>query len=569
MDENQPVRSAAGSPASEERPAAGSALALPGWEHRLRLAWGRSAATLGAMTPGQRLWGGAALAMAVAMAAGLLWYALRPDLRVLYSGLAPADAREIASGLAAAGIPFELSADGATLRVPADTLDKARLASTARGGPKSGRMGFELFDKPNWIGSEFDEKVNYQRALEGELEHTIDSMGAVESSRVHLTLPHDSLFTDQQRAAKASVVLKLKHRSLSAEEADAVRNLVASAVDGLSSDQVILADADGHAVLGRKSASAEIEAHEEALAERLVETLEPVAGTGNVRASVNIDYDTSIQDETDETYDPAAVVPLSTQKSQQSATPAPAAAGVPGTASNAPNPTPPLFPTQAANAQSSTQESDTYAASKKTRRVQQGSGKVRRITAAILVNDRMTAGGGKAPPAWKPREAEEMKRMTMLAQGVIGYDQGRGDQISVENISFDDNRGVPAPTFAERMLKGASQSEALLKYATILAAMLGLILFVIRPIAARGKPGTVPAALAAGAAGKAGAGKAAELPGAAAEAGLPPLAAGDLILEAQRKRAQSLHDGVVETIKSDPALSSRLLHSWIHADHPG
>ena len=303
-------------------------------------------ASFARLSPGQRLWGGISAGAVLLAVVGLLWYAARPDWRILYAGLDPQDAREMAAELTAAGVPFDVSPDGATLKVPAENLDKARLATTAKGGPKSGRMGFELFDKPNWIGSEFDEKVNYQRALEGELEHTIDTMGSIQSARVHLTMPHDSLFSEQQRDAKASVVLKLKHRSLSDEEADSIRNLVASAVDDLRPENVILADADGHSVLGRKSASAEAEAHEQALAEKLIETLEPVAGAGNVRASVNVDYDTSASDETDESYDPNNVVTLSMQKSQQTSAAQPAAAGVPGTASNAPNTQPPLFPSQ-------------------------------------------------------------------------------------------------------------------------------------------------------------------------------------------------------------------------------
>jgi len=523
-------------------------------EQRLRAAWAKLAAGLAGLNPGQRLWGGLAVGLVLVAVAGLIWYAARPDWRVLYAGLDPGDARAIAAGLAAAKISFDLSPDGATIRVPSDALDTARLAVTAKGAPKSGRMGFEIFDKPNWIGSEFDEKVNYQRALEGELEHTIDSMGAVESARVNLTLPHDSLFTDQQRAAKASVVLKLKHRSLSDEEAESVRNLVASAVDDLSPDNVVLADADGYLMLGPKSADAEIEAHEQLLADKLVATLEPVAGAGNVRASVNVDYDTATTDETDETYDPASVITLSMQKSQQTSTPAPAPTGIPGTASNAPNTQPPLFPTATASVQSSIQENGTYGASKKTRRIQQGVGKVRRVTAAILVNDRQT-GAGKADAVWKPRDPEEMKRLTILAEAAIGYDPARGDQISVENISFEDNNGHSAAAFSERLLKAVGQSEVALKYATILAAMLGLILFVIRPIAVKTRPrpaltaGTAAAGTAAG-----------------EDPALPTVSAEELALEAQKKRAQSLHDGVVESIKSDPAMSARLLHSWIHAE---
>jgi flagellar M-ring protein FliF len=146
-----------------------------------------------------------------------------------------------------------------------------------------------------------------------------------------------------------------------------------------------------------------------------------------------------------------------------------------------------------------------------------------------------------------------MKQLTMLAQGAIGYDAGRGDQISVENISFDENRGRPTQSLPERLLAGASGSQALLKYATILAAMLGLIFFVIRPIAARGQPMAAQAALGAGGA-----------PG--QEAVLPVFSSEDLVLEAQKKRAQTLHDGVIESINSDPALSAKLLHSWIYSE---
>src|SRR6202012_3069042 len=111
---------------------------------------------------------------------GLLWYGTRTDWRTLYAGLDAEDARAMGTQLTAAGITFDVSPDGGTLKVPAAQIDKARLATTAAGGPRSGRMGFELFDKPNWVGSDFDEKVKDQRALEGELEHTIDTLPAVE-----------------------------------------------------------------------------------------------------------------------------------------------------------------------------------------------------------------------------------------------------------------------------------------------------------------------------------------------------------------------------------------------------
>jgi len=303
---------------------------------RSAVAAGELMARFRGLDPAKKRWLLAGAGMVIACLAGLIWYASRPDWRTLYAGLDPQDAREMASELTAAGIPFDVSTDGTALRVGAEHLDKARLATTAKGGPRSGRMGFELFDKPNWVGSEFDEKVNYQRALEGELEHTIGTLSDIENARVHLVMPHDSLFTDQQRESKASVVLKLRRRTLPEQEADSIRNLVASAVDDLHPENVVLLDAQGRQ-LGRKGGTAEMEAHEQELAAKLVETLEPIAGTGNVRASVNVEYDTSTADEVDETYDPNDVVTLSMQRSEQTSGGQPVAAGVPGTASNASN----------------------------------------------------------------------------------------------------------------------------------------------------------------------------------------------------------------------------------------
>ena len=236
--------------------------------------------------------------MLAVLTGGLLWYALRPDWRTLYVNLDPEDARQTGQILAQAQIPFEPTPDGAGIQVPAAQLDKARLATAAKGGVKSGRLGFEIFDKPNWVGSEFDEQVNYQRALEGELEHTVGTLADIESARVHLVLPHDSLFRDQERAAKASVVIKLRHRSLADGEPEAIRNLVASAVDGLTADNVVLVDAGGHLPLGPKTAEALELTAEQALEEKLISTLEPVTGASNVRASVTLDYDRAATDVT-------------------------------------------------------------------------------------------------------------------------------------------------------------------------------------------------------------------------------------------------------------------------------
>lgn len=500
------------------------------------------------LDPVRKNWlvGAAAFLLAGVVAIG--WYATRTDWRTLYAGLDPEDAREMASELTAANIPYDVSPDGTALRVSSDFLDKARLITTAKGGPRSGRMGFELFDKPNWVGSEFDEKVNYQRALEGELEHTIDTLSDVESSRVHLVMAHDSLFTDEQRDAKASVVLTLRRRSLSDDEATSIRNLVASAVDDLHPENVTLVDSSGQQ-LGRKDGSAQNDAHEQELASKLIETLEPVAGEGNVRASVNVDYDSSTADEVDETYDPSNVVTLSMQRTEQTAGTTAQVAGVPGTASNAPNTKPPVYPTSTPEMQSEKQESGTYGASKKVRHTTQGAGRVRRITAAVLINQRMVVNGRQV--SWQPRSPEEMKRLSDLAEAVIGYDPSRGDTVSVEDLPFD-SQTDHQPPLGHRFLAAVSQSGPLLKFATILLAMLALLLFVVRPLMAVVKPGEIPA-----------------LPSpstALAGAVEAPPTPDQIAAERQKQHMQLVFEQVTDHLRREPAQSTRLLQSWIHTE---
>jgi len=485
--------------------------------------------------------------------AGLLWYASRPDWRTLYAGLDADDGRQIAQQLTSAGIPFDVSPDGSTLRVPLQNLDKARLVTTAKGGPKSGRMGFELFDHPNWMGSEFDEKVNYQRALEGELEHTIATLASVQSARVHLVLAHDSLFSTDQREAKASVVLRLRHRTLSDDEAEAISNLVASAVDGLRPGNVVLVDAEGGGVLGRHGGDAAQASREREMAEKVVETLEPAVGAGNVRASVNIEYDPNSADELDETYDPAQAATLSIQRNEQTSE-QPTASGIPGTASNAPNVQPPLYPTRGGTQQTLKQESASYGVSKRTRHTVEVAGRVKRLTAAVLINYRRTGDGKQT--RWQPRTADEMKGLTDLAGSAIGFDGARGDQVTVEELAFEDDVAAPPPSRMQKVVETAAGSELLLRYATILAALLIFVVFVVRPVVR---------SLAAGGASARAAGTAAP-PRALTGAEIPQLTAEQLQAEERRTRAQDVFDKVAENVKRDPVQSSRLLESWIRRE---
>ena len=523
----------------------------PGLLARAQSGWSQTSERWSALPPHQRTRLAVGAALVAAVLAAVAWFATRTDWRILYAGMDGDDARSMSQILTQAQIPFDVTAGGGTIRVPASDLDKARLATAAKGGPHSGRMGFELFDKPNWVGSEFDERVNYQRALEGELEHTIATLGDVQAARVHLVMPHDSLFRDQDRPAKASVVLTLRHGHLADGEDDSIRNLVASAVDGLTPAQVVLVDASGHLPLGPKTGEQVRLGTEEALEAKLIDTLEPVVGAGNVRASVTVDYNPKSVDETDESYDPTQTVALSMQRTEQTAGPQPVAAGVPGTASNAPNSQPkPVYPPQQTQPETAKTESGTYAASHKVLHTMEQPGHLRRITAAILINDRlMHAASGKSPAVWQHLNAAEMQSLTALAQAAVGFDPTRGDMVTVENLPFEGNQSMASVSAPQRVLQMAEQSPLVLKYGTLLVAVALLILLGIRP-ALR------PAKAAAGAA---------ATPANAAKA--PALLAVEPAeIDPDRLRAQQLFDQVTEQLKHNPGQSSRLLQSWIHSE---
>jgi len=512
------------------------------------------------MQPQQRTWAIVSGALLGALAVFLVWYAFRPDWRVLYADLDPEDARQVGQELTAAQITYDVTENGGAIRVPAAQLDKARLATAAKGGVKSGRLGFELFDKPNWVGSEFDEQVNYQRALEGELEHTVGSLGDVESARVHLVMEHDSLFREQERPAKASVVLKLRHRSLADGEPEAIRNLVASAVDGLTPDRVVLVDAAGHVPLGPKTADAMRLTAEQTLEEKLVSTLEPVTGTGNVRASVTLDYEAASSDQTQEIYDPTQSATLSMQRTEQASGSQTVPSGIPGTASNAPNTQAlPVYPRETTPPQTAKTESGTYGVSKTVRHTSENPGRVRRLTAAIVVNDRqMQAAARNHPAVWQPRSADELRNLTALAQAAIGFDPQRGDMLTVQDLAFDDNRVATQVSPISRVLRDAENSPELMKYAVVLLGIVLVMAFGVRPAMKRARPVPLLAEPTEEGTNE----LLAQEQGEKAALAPPEPAA----IDPERLRIQEIFEQVTGELKRQPAQSSKLLQSWIHSD---
>lgn len=501
-----------------------------------------------------------------------------PDYKPLFKDLEPADAQTLVAQLDAQNIPHQISADGKTVSVPADKLDAARMQTAAQGEPHSGRMGFELFDKMTWGQTEFDEKVAYQRAMEGELERTIQTLAYVERARVHLVMPTDSVFLDRQRGAKASVILKLKRNGMSKEGAQAISRLVAGAVDQLKPEDVSIVDADTDSSLGigHSGPGGGDQEQENLLTQRLISTLEPVVGTNSIRATVNIDYDQGSSEESQEKYDPSVTALLSTQKSEDQATGGSIPQGVPGTSSNIPVPKPtPKAGTAAAttpqgntatgpsltqgNLQSSKSENSQYGVNKTIVHTITPAGRIERVTAALLIDDEVvkTVRNGKTTFTKQKRSPDELKKIRELAEAAIGFDEKRGDTLSVENMPFDANSAetdLPAVGWTTQVQKAVTDYSSLLRPLSLLALFMMAYLFVLRPIQ---KQALAPAAAGHGAA-------QAALASAAPLQPLPAVAVPEL--GAGNPRAAHLRAQTFELARQKPVDTARAMQAWMRED---
>jgi flagellar M-ring protein FliF len=476
----------------------------------------------------------------------------------LYSGLKPQDAQSLGGRLAAKNIPYEISPDGSSVLVPSEKLDAARLETASQGLPRNARLGFELFDTPNWAGSDFSEKVNYQRALEGELERTLQTLNEVEAVRVHLVLPRESLFSEQEHESKAAVIVKTRGGTLSREAQQAIPQLVASAVDGLRPENVTVVDADtATSFLARRGPSgrASFDSDEE-LAAAAVHAIEPVVGSEHVRASVHVDYDLSSSEDTSEIYDPKSTAPLAQQHSEELAGGA-NPAGVPGVASNVPGSTAatPSVPSTLDN-QSSKSESSTFAVSKNIRHVTNPAGRVHRITASVLVDDAVDTKqeNGKSTTVRRKRTPEEMTAIEKLARAAIGVDDQRGDLLAVENLSFQ-TAPVESPAAPGKLDKWRLLVQpwvGALRYVGITLLFLVVYALVLRPVKKQALAAfkQIPSHLAK--------------PLAAGAAACSVLSSIDLPPGSEEaRRAGLLKKELADKIKAEPSAASRLVQTWI------
>ncbi|SRR5579871_316865 len=546
------------------------------------------------LKPRQRtiLLGGTSAALVAIIA--LVAFATKPDFKTLYSGLAQEEAQTIAKRLAEKGVSYEVTPDGTTLKVAPEDLDKARLDLASQGLPRSGRLGFEIFDKPNWAGSDFAEKVNYQRALEGELERTIQTIQAVEAVRVHLVMPRESLFTEREREAKAAVVLKLHGTRLEEDSVRAITFLVASSVDTLKPENVTVVGADGRPLSqGGRGVSMEQAKLEALLASRLEATLAPVIGEGRMRATVNVEYDSSSTETQQETYDPQKAVVVASQQSEDRQGAGAASGGVPGTTSNVPqaavNAPPAAALTRTTeDGQYQKTQSETYAVSKSIRHNVQPAGAIKRIATAVLIDDAVdyTQENGKNVEKRRKRTPEELAQLENLAKAAVDFDTTRGDTFVLQSLPFQIVPIEPPKpqNFKEKVNNVVTEWKNSLRYLGMFAALIAIYLLMIRPMqrsralaaSAAAETEATPARLAPAPTEIEEAAFLAAPPAATAQITQAMIKDDEAFLEGELhkelsstssdvKRAVILKRHLVEKVKSDPAVASRLLQNWLRA----
>ena len=437
------------------------------------------------------------VAVAVAAAVWLVLWSQGPNYSMLYGQLSDRDAAEVVQALSAAGIPHRLEPGSGAVLVPAERLHDARLRLAGQGLPQGDGLGIEMLRNQEGFGtSQFMESARYQHALETELSRTIGRVQGVQHVRVHLALPKQSVFVRDRRRASASVLLQLyAGRRLDPGQVSAIVHLVASSVPELEASQATVVDQNGTLLSSPKSgdelaASARQLDYQRQLEDRyerrIEELLTPLVGLGRIRAGVSADVDFTVAERTREDFDREQQIVRSEQTSAEARPAGDLALGIPGALSNQPpqtSPAPPAAaqqPEPAAAAVATNQRATrNYEIGRTITHVREPSGSIRRLTVAVIVDDKPAAEGA-AGGAATGYTAEELERLAAIVREAIGFDEARGDRVQVINASF-----TPAPAAEAGEAAGVLQNPALWsigRQALGAALVLVLAFVVLRPL---------------------------------------------------------------------------------------
>ncbi len=402
----------------------------------------------------------AGVAAVVAVMVVFWLWSQQPDYRILFSNYSDKDGGSIVAALEKMNVPYKFSESGSAILVPADQVHTARLKLASEGLPKGGNIGFELLENQKFGVSQFVEQVNFQRALEGELERSIQAIAAVQVARIHLAIPKPSVFVRDQQNPTASVLLNLHPgRTLDPQQVAAVVHLVASSVPNLPAANVTVVDQNGNLLSDTSKKQGAngldqtqikyVEDMQASIARRVESIITPLVGAKNVRAEASAEIDFSTTEQAAETYKPNFKPEESAVRSMQSNESSNGsgadASGVPGALSNQPPPnsTAPIDTTADAGAaasaggveQTNKRESTTnYEVDKTVKVVRGSSGAVKRLSAAVVVNYQSAEDKGKT--VTKALTPEQIEQMTALVRETIGFNRERGDSVNLMNTPF-------------------------------------------------------------------------------------------------------------------------------------
>ena len=448
-----------------------------------------------------------ALAAVIALFVGSMMWAQTPDYRVLYGNLADRDGGAVIDALQKQNIPFK-TGDGGTIMVPSNMVYEARLKLASQGLPKGGSVGFELMDSQKFGITQFQENVNYQRALEGEISRTVETIASVQGARVHLAIPKPTVFVREEQKPSASVLVSLyAGRTLDKSQVAGIVHLIAGSVPEMPPGNVTIIDQDGKMLTtagggeatGLDSSQLEyLKEVEQGYAKRIEDIIAPIMGADNIRAQVTADLDFSQTEQTAETYKPNAAPDQASIRSQQSsesgADGGPGAAGVPGALSNQPpgGATAPISAAggkpaagaAAAAAGGSAHKDSTinYELDKTISHIKKPVGSVKRLSVAVVVNNKGTKDK-KGKVSYKPLTKDELAQVYNLAKEAMGFNQVRGDTLNVVNASFNlevSEEAAALPAWKDPALQ--SMAKEIVKYLLIAGLLIYLVLGVLKPM---------------------------------------------------------------------------------------
>jgi len=442
-----------------------------------------------------------------ALIAGAWMWGQTPDYRLLYSNLSDRDGGAIIESLQQMNIPYKFAEGGGALMVASNKVHEARLKLASQGLPKGGNVGFELMENQKFGITQFAEQVNYQRALEGELARSVESIGAVAAARVHLAIPKPSVFVKEQQKPSASVVLSLQGgRLLDSSQVSAIIHLISSSVPEMSAKNVTVVDQNGTLLSANHEGNTGegldpsqlkyVQQIEQSYIKRIEALLIPMLGENNVRAQVSADIDFSRTEQTSETYKPNQSPNESSVRSQQSTEVLNGsglnASGVPGALTNQP-PVPATAPIVAApgaarggagsaNVSNLQKESTVnYEVDRTIRHTVLPVGAIKRLSVAVVVNGSRKVTDAKGKSSTRPLSDAEKEQVNNLVRDVMGFDQNRGDSLNVQVAAFNETKETIEDLPFWKQTDMIELAKDMLKYALIAAAMLFVVFRVIKP----------------------------------------------------------------------------------------